>query len=89
MQQKNLSIETPTGLDAAPLWRDAADQMVKVLRPKKRALTTERAYICWLRDFYRQTCPGLEPSPKVFIITKIQNSGKDIPEKIAKIFMRL
>ena len=44
--------DAASGLDAG--WRAAVDQMTKALRLKKRALTTERSYLGWVRDFYRQ-----------------------------------
>ena len=34
-------------------WKAAVNQMVKALRLKKRALTTERSYLGWVRDFCR------------------------------------
>ena len=34
-------------------WKAAADEMIRVLRLRRRSLGTERAYISWLRSFYR------------------------------------
>lgn len=50
MQKRNLQpAKSPASrLDAE--WRVAADQMTKVLRLKKRVLTTERSYLGWVQD---------------------------------------
>ena len=34
-------------------WKRASDEMVRMLRLKQRAITTEKTYMGWLRDFYR------------------------------------
>lgn len=34
-------------------WKNAADEMVKLLRLKQRSYRTEQTYLGWLRDFYR------------------------------------
>jgi len=37
----------------ADLWKLRADEMVKILRLKHRATSTEKTYMAWLRSFYR------------------------------------
>jgi len=40
-------------LQSNKLWRVVAQDMINVLRLKHRALSTEKAYLGWLRSFYR------------------------------------
>ena len=42
-----------TDLQTDSQWKEAANEMVRMLRLKQRALATERTYMGWLRDFYR------------------------------------
>jgi hypothetical protein len=48
---KHRSIKNSNSLDEQ--WRYAADEMVRMLRLKQRALRTEEAYMQRLRSFYR------------------------------------
>ncbi len=41
-------------------WKCAADEMVRMLRLKQRALRTEESYMQWLRSFYRNA-KGIAP----------------------------
>jgi site-specific recombinase XerD len=47
-------------LQSDTLWRAVAQDMINVLRLKHRALSTEKAYLGWLRSFYRFV-NGLSP----------------------------
>jgi len=38
-------------------WKAATDEMTRILRLKRRALTTERTYLGWLRSFCRLSAP--------------------------------
>jgi integron integrase len=39
-------------------WKQVADEMVRMLHLKQRSLSTEKAYLSWLRRFYRFTNGG-------------------------------
>ncbi len=56
-KEKPNVIETP---DIREQWRSAAKEMKKMLRLKQRKETTEKAYLYWLRHFYRYM-KGLSP----------------------------
>ena len=38
---------------AVEAWKKVGDEMVRMLRLKHRALSTEKTYLTWVRDFYR------------------------------------
>ncbi len=45
-----------TGWKSAPAdqaWKAASDETVRMLRLRRRSLSTERIYLVWLRSFYR------------------------------------
>ena len=49
-----------TALDTSEaLWKEAGNDMRKMIRLKQLALTTERTYIGWLRGFYRYVRPKI------------------------------
>ena len=41
--------------DAIEQWKVLADEMIRMLRLKHRALSTEKTYLYWLRSFYHHT----------------------------------
>jgi integron integrase len=43
----------PGGKLAAEAWKRVGDELVRMLRLKHRALSTEKTYVAWVRDFYR------------------------------------
>ena len=51
------SDKTIPSLDQNNAWKVAADEMVRMLRLKHRALATEKTYLGWLRSFYRFSAP--------------------------------
>ena len=52
--------EAKTDLQSDTRWRAVAQEMINVLRLKHRALSTEKAYLGWLRSLYRFV-NGLSP----------------------------
>ena len=42
----------PRALNKNDAWKAAADEMVRIMRLKHRALSTEKSYLGWLRAFY-------------------------------------
>lgn len=47
--------------DTNSLWKSAASEMVRLLRLRRRSLSTERTYMSWLRSFYRYN-HGMSPT---------------------------
>lgn len=43
----------PAGMHADASWREAAEEMVRIMRLRHLSLSTEKTYLGWLRDFYR------------------------------------
>ena len=51
--RRNAVLEGRVEAGPAELWKLRADEMVKILRLKHRATSTEKTYMTWLRSFYR------------------------------------
>lgn len=43
----------PASMHADASWREAAEEMVRIMRLRHLSLSTEKTYLGWLRDFYR------------------------------------
>jgi len=51
-RRKRLRQPSKKSLDMDAAWKEAADEMVRMLRLKHRSLATEKSYLSWLRSFY-------------------------------------
>ena len=58
--RRKSKMEAKTDLQSDTLWQAVAQDMINVLRLKHRALSTEKAYLGWLRSLYRFV-NGLSP----------------------------
>lgn len=51
--ERDVRAPEPSGMHAEESWREAAEEMVRVIRLRHLSLSTEKTYLGWLRDFYR------------------------------------
>ncbi|MCX7634410.1 MAG: integron integrase [Syntrophales bacterium] len=46
-------VDTTEAVDTAGEWKQIGEELVRILRLKHRALSTEKTYLNWVREFYR------------------------------------